>query len=694
MTDAQAYRHVLFNAGYYPLPLYGKEPPIYGKNNPRKGLRGWHKLQDTITDEVIDMWSKMWPDAINTGCLCRLMPTLDLDILNEEAARAIEDFVRERFEERGYILVRIGLPPKRAIPFRAAMGPFKGFTINLIAPNGSEGEKVEFKADGQQLVVSGIHPDTGQPYRWFGGELGQTPQSELPDIREDEARALVDDIVEVLIRDFGYKRAPSRPPKGTNGTRPHEGGGGGDRDWQSLFENIRTGRELHDSLCTLAAKLIACGTNSGAAINQLRALMEASNAPKDERWRARVREIPEAVDSAVAKYGKQPEPEPGPAKPAAEAKPSAVPLIDKTIATFEKWLILKDRTPIYAMLGTVAANQLPGDPVWLGLVGPPSSAKTELLNSIAPLPNMVPTATVTMAALLSGVPKKQRAASAKGGLLRQIGNFGYLLLKDFGSVLSMRPEAKAEVLGALREIYDGAWTRQLGSDGGITLHWAGKIGILFGVTGVIDAHYSVISAMGDRFLLSRMVPDDRQLIRALNHAGAKTDEMRKELAGAVSELFKAPRREPRPLERDEIQKLVQTCALVVRLRGAVDRDRAKREIETVYGREGTGRLGLCLQQLLFGLDAIGVERKTAFEIIEAVALDSVPPLRRAAYDYLEDNGADKTSGVAEYLNLPTNTVRRALEELAAYGLVKCSKSDQKGKADTWSALPQTRVVVG
>ena len=33
-------------------------------------------------------------------------------------SRAIEELVRERYEERGYVPVRIGKPPKRAIPFR------------------------------------------------------------------------------------------------------------------------------------------------------------------------------------------------------------------------------------------------------------------------------------------------------------------------------------------------------------------------------------------------------------------------------------------------------------------------------------------------------------------------------------------------------------------------------------------------
>jgi hypothetical protein len=44
---------------------------------------------------------------------------------------------------------------------------------------------------------------------------------------------------------------------------------------------------------------------------------------------------------------------------------------DQTLAVFTRWLILPDPTPVYALLGTVAANLLEGDPVWLGIIGPP-----------------------------------------------------------------------------------------------------------------------------------------------------------------------------------------------------------------------------------------------------------------------------------------------------------------------------------
>ena len=47
--------------------------------------------------------------------------------------------------------------------------------------------------------------------------------------------------------------------------------------------------------------MVAAGTNPGAVVKQLRALMETSTAPRDDRWKARFDEIPRLVDSARAK---------------------------------------------------------------------------------------------------------------------------------------------------------------------------------------------------------------------------------------------------------------------------------------------------------------------------------------------------------------------------------------------------------
>ena len=133
---------------------------------------------------------------------------------------------------------------------------------------------------------------------------------------------------------------------------------------------------------------------------------------------------------------------------------------------------------------------LPGDPVWLGLIGPPSSAKTEILNSTLMLPDVVQAATMTPAGLLWAHPKSNKPKVPRAAYCNEFGDFGIIVLKDFGSVLSMRADNKAETLAALREVFDGSWTRHLGTDGGKTLAWQGKVGLIFGATGVIDAHYS------------------------------------------------------------------------------------------------------------------------------------------------------------------------------------------------------------
>src|SRR5262249_29653092 len=146
--------------------------------------------------------------------------------------------------------------------------------------------------------------------------------------------------------------------------------------------------------------------------------------------------------------------------------------------------------------------------VWLMLVGPPGSGKSELLQSLLRLRSTHEAATITEPSLLSGTRDAERTEGAKGGLLKTIGGFGILILKEFTSILSMNRDARAALLAALREIYDGHWTRHVGVDGGRSLTWAGKLGIVAACTETIDRHHEVMSAMGERFALFRLPPTD------------------------------------------------------------------------------------------------------------------------------------------------------------------------------------------
>ena len=127
---------------------------------------------------------------------------------------AVEEFVRDAFGERGTVMIRIGRPPKRAIPFRTSK-PFRKITAPLSSPLGGDTEKIELLADGQQVAVAGEHPETRKPYCWHGGAPWHVPRADLPYLTEDEARALVDNAVSILA-DFGYAptggiRARPRP---------------------------------------------------------------------------------------------------------------------------------------------------------------------------------------------------------------------------------------------------------------------------------------------------------------------------------------------------------------------------------------------------------------------------------------------------------------------------------------------------
>lgn len=364
--------------------------------------------------------------------------------------------------------------------------------------------------------------------------------------------------------------------------------------------------------------------------------------------------------------------------------------LDGTVAIFRRWLHLPDPAALLAVLGAVAANRLSGPPVWLLLVGSPSSGKTEILQAVGSLPDVHPTASLTEAGLLSGTPKRETDKTATGGLLRTIGDFGIILAKDFGSVLSLHHDSRAQVLAALREVYDGEWTRVMGTDGGKTLRWEGKVGPLAGCTPTIDRHNAVMGTMGERFVLLRLSPTDAhdQGRKALKHS-KQSEQMRAELSGAVAALFEQQAGEPPERSEHDEERLVNLAVLVVRCRSAVERDGYSREVELIPEPEAPARLVIVLDRLLAGLLSLGADPDTAWQVVETAALDSIPALRRKTMTTLIAGPSEMTTAnIAEAIGYPKMTTERALEDLVAHGVVVANRNGQ-GKATTWQISPWT-----
>src|SRR6516165_2661653 len=76
-------------------------------------------------------------------------------------------------------------------------------------------------------------------------------------------------------------------------------------------------------------------------------------------------------------------------------------------------------------------------------------------------------------ALLSATSRKSKVKEATGGLLRKLGGNGLLVIKDVTSILSTDRNTRGPVLSAIREIYDGRYRREVGTDGGQILTLGG-----------------------------------------------------------------------------------------------------------------------------------------------------------------------------------------------------------------------------
>ena len=667
-------------------PLRGKPAQ---KDPPPKGYTGRDGAWPTI--ESVDGWASL--GAVNVALrLPRGVVGIDVDDYDGKPGGATMQAIVDAH----------GSPPRTwKSTSRTGASGIRLYRVpeDLELPNGLAGVDIIQYHHRYAVVAPSVHPE-GRAYRWIGpdGTEGGFPvPSELPELpeawREHLAKtcACYSQAV-VFVQGSGDpvadQLAKARALLTSGGSR-HD----------AMLEPVmalcgfrnRGSRQAAEALEELRREYVAAVTAPGHA------RVESARSAEGE-WH-RLTEEGQAKHAGAGKPAWedtiQPDPPRAVKPPAPAPRPGYTPAdeLAEAVACFRRWLHLPDPGSLYVVLATVAANRAEGDPVWLLVVGPPGGGKTEVLNPLGRLPDVHPAATLTEASLLSGTPGKDRAKDSKGGLLREIGPFGILVLKDFGSILSMNRDARAGVLAALREVYDGAWTRHVGTDGGRTLTWAGKVGLVAGCTPAIDSHHAVVGSMGERFVLYRLPPveAEAQVRRAMAHVGHEA-QMREELGEAVARVLAAAPadRLTAPPDAATVDRLVSVSTLAVRCRSAVERDAYSREIVLIPEAEAPARLALVLLRLHNALLAIGVDGVTTWQLVTKCALDSMPAIRRAVLEHLAGEADPLTTAkVAEALDYPTTTTARALQDLTAHGIVH-RESQGPGKPDLWELTTWTR----
>lgn len=347
---------------------------------------------------------------------------------------------------------------------------------------------------------------------------------------------------------------------------------------------------------------------------------------------------------------------------------------------FRRWLGDEyDLTALDAVLAAAAVEQLDGDPVWLLLVSGSGNAKTETVAALAGARATVTSTITSEGALLSASSVKEKVKDSTGGLLRKMGARGVLVIKDVTSILSMNRDLRTSVLAALREVYDGHWERNVGTDGGRTLTWNGRLALIGAVTTAYDTAHTVIASMGDRFALIRMDSTTGRVaagMQALRNVGHEID-MRRDLAETVGSVLGAVDAGRAVLSESDMFTLLDAADLVTLARTAVERDYRGDPIEA-HAPEMPTRFAKMLGQIIRGALAVGIDHERARGIALRVARDSMPPLRAAILQDIAEHPGSPCRDVVKRVQRPRTTTDRALQELHLIGLLRVQAAPPEG----------------
>ncbi len=352
--------------------------------------------------------------------------------------------------------------------------------------------------------------------------------------------------------------------------------------------------------------------------------------------------------------------------------------------------------------------------VWLLIVGPPSSDKTQTALAIKDAPHVFHLDTLTENSFISGFMSPD--GRSPQDLLAELDG-QCLTIKDLNALFSQHPDKVAKVLGDLTAIYDGEFAKWTGTRGDV--RYKTRFSLIGCVTPLALAqHHRYMSMIGARFLSYRVAELSAQAVadgfdRVWKGKGESKVQLRQLASAYATQLQDRMAQGAVSIPTSGPEAITQLNALaefLAHARAAVRTQRADITTDsgktiTMYDiveiqREEPFRALWQLRTLAIALAIVHQRSEVTeheLELCRRVVLSSMPYDRSLILSlfqnstYLTQNYGLTRTAAAEGIGKARNQAVRLLKELEAIGVLEGEKTrDEEQSIDVWSYFPASK----
>lgn len=342
--------------------------------------------------------------------------------------------------------------------------------------------------------------------------------------------------------------------------------------------------------------------------------------------------------------------------------PLVLETLQKVESTLKNNFEIKDWQGVRILLGVAAAHYLPGEPLWLRIIGASRSGRTELLRALLEDEDSVVMESLTPASIRGGFKGGERLLDRIDGKR--------VITKDLAPLITARRETRLEIFGLLRSVKDGSISADFGT-------WEGHIyqeiyfDWILAVTPVIESIRQIESLLGERYIDLHWIPGNREEMAyraAINnpHLSKIREQLSSNVCSLLARAKKVAKKRTIELCKQKKRVIAKYADVVALCRSPIQKDSRGNILAIPKPEIGTS-LAQDFSRTALGLKLIGIDNWRPY--IERLAWDCIPSVRAAILKALQA----KPRSVQELhkrTGIPTSTIYYHLKDLQILKVVE------------------------